>query len=51
MGIGARSDGSVTETDVLQVLRAISVKTISNYSSHLFHTEVDRAFAGRVWEA
>ncbi|WP_179475372.1 carboxymuconolactone decarboxylase family protein [Mycolicibacterium vinylchloridicum] len=40
-----------TETDVLQVLLAISVKTISNYSNHLFHTEVDKAFAGRVWEA
>jgi uncharacterized peroxidase-related enzyme len=40
-----------TETDVLQVLLAIAVKTISNYSNHLFHTDVDRAFAGRLWEA
>ncbi len=40
-----------TEVDVLQVLLAIAVKTISNYSNHLFHTEVDKAFAGRVWEA
>jgi uncharacterized peroxidase-related enzyme len=40
-----------TETDVLQVLLAIAVKTISNYSNHLFHTEVDRAFAGRLWQA
>lgn len=40
-----------TETDVLQVLLAIAVKTISNYSNHLFHTEVDKSFAGRVWEA
>lgn len=39
-----------TEVDVLQVLLAISVKTISNYTNHLFHTEVDTAFAGRVWQ-
>ncbi|EHB56043.1 putative peroxidase-related enzyme [Mycolicibacterium rhodesiae JS60] len=39
-----------TEADVLQVLLAIAIKTISNYSNHLFHTEVDQAFAGRVWE-
>jgi uncharacterized peroxidase-related enzyme len=36
-------------TDVLQVLLAIAVKTISNYTNHLFGTEVDAAFAGRVW--
>ncbi|MFV2195451.1 carboxymuconolactone decarboxylase family protein [Nocardiopsis sp. LOL_012] len=38
-----------TETDILQVLLAISVKTISNYTNHLFHTELDRAFAKRAW--
>lgn len=40
-----------TERDVLHVLLAIAIKTISNYSNHLFHTDVDRAFAGRLWEA
>ena len=39
-----------TESDVLQVLLAIAVKTISNYSNHLFHTEVDSAFADRAWQ-
>lgn len=39
-----------TEPDVLQVLLAIAIKTISNYSNHLFHTEVDSAFAGRAWQ-
>ncbi len=39
-----------SECDVLQVVLAIAVKTISNYSNHLFHTEVDAAFAGRAWE-
>lgn len=38
-----------SETDALHVLLAIAVKTISNYSNHLFHTEVDPMFAGRVW--
>jgi len=44
-------DAGFTESDVLQVILAIAVKTISNYSNHLFHTEVDRAFSARVWEA
>ncbi|MGF1600275.1 MAG: carboxymuconolactone decarboxylase family protein [Acidimicrobiales bacterium] len=39
-----------TETDVLQVLLAIAVKTISNYTNHLFHTPVDAVFAQRAWE-
>jgi uncharacterized peroxidase-related enzyme len=37
------------ETDVLQVVLAVSVKTISNYANHLFHTPVDPMFAGRTW--
>jgi uncharacterized peroxidase-related enzyme len=40
-----------TEDHVLQILLAIAVKTISNYSNHLFHTDVDAAFTGRTWEA
>ncbi|MEV6738907.1 hypothetical protein AB0N14_19075 [Streptomyces sp. NPDC051104] len=38
-----------TETDILQVLLAASVKTISNYTNHLFHTPVDKVFARRTW--
>ncbi|WP_017597510.1 carboxymuconolactone decarboxylase family protein [Nocardiopsis lucentensis] len=38
-----------TETDILQVLLAVSVKTISNYTNHLFHTQVDEMFAHRAW--
>ncbi|MGD9620727.1 MAG: carboxymuconolactone decarboxylase family protein [Mycolicibacterium sp.] len=44
-------DAGFTESDVLGIVLAIAVKTISNYSNHLFHTEVDSAFAARVWEA
>ncbi|KUO15024.1 carboxymuconolactone decarboxylase family protein [Streptomyces dysideae] len=39
-----------TETDILQILLAVSVKTISNYANHLFHTPVDGMFAHRAWE-
>lgn len=40
-----------TETQILGIVLAISVKVISNYSNHLFHTELDPAFAGRAWAA
>lgn len=40
-----------TETHILGIVLAISVKVISNYSNHLFHTEVDEAFASRRWDA
>lgn len=39
-----------TETDILQILLAVSVKTISNYTNHQFHTPVDEMFAHRSWE-
>jgi alkylhydroperoxidase family enzyme len=38
------------ESDILQVVLAIAVKTISNYTNHLFRTPVDEAFAHRSWE-
>src|SRR5919106_5376585 len=37
------------ERDILQVVLAIAVKTLSNYSNHLFHTPVDPVFAHRAW--
>lgn len=37
------------EEHILGIILAISVKTISNYSNHIFHTEIDPAFAGRAW--
>lgn len=39
-----------SEPDVLQIVLAIAVKTISNYSNHLFHTPVDDLFAYRSWD-
>lgn len=37
------------EKHILAVLLAISVKTISNYSNHLFDTPVDDMFKSREW--
>lgn len=38
------------ESDLLQIVLAIAVKTMSNYTNHLFRTPVDDAFAHRSWE-
>lgn len=34
-----------TEAHALQIILAAAVKTLSNYSNHLFQTEVDAKFA------
>ncbi|QQN74901.1 carboxymuconolactone decarboxylase family protein [Croceicoccus sp. YJ47] len=44
-------EAGYSETHILGIILAISVKVISNYSNHLFHTEVDEAFAAREWSA
>jgi uncharacterized peroxidase-related enzyme len=38
-----------SEEQILGVIFAIGVKILSNYTNHLFRTEVDPAFAGRSW--
>ena len=38
------------DREVLDIVLAIAVKTISNYSNHLLHTEVDAAFRAYAWE-
>jgi len=38
-----------TELQVLEIILAIAVKTISNYSNHLFDTELDSVFSAREW--
>jgi uncharacterized peroxidase-related enzyme len=37
------------ERQVLELILAIAVKTLSNYSNHLLHTPLDAVFAGREW--
>ena len=38
-----------TERQILEVILAIAVKTLSNYSNHIFATPVDTAFQTRLW--
>lgn len=37
------------EKDILEIILAIAVKTISNYTNHIFHTEVDEVFTKHTW--
>lgn len=39
-----------TERHILEIILAIAVKTLSNYSNHIFQTQVDDMFAGRRWQ-
>ena len=38
------------ERQILELILAIAVKTLSNYSNHLFHSTLDLAFVGREWK-
>lgn len=38
-----------SDTHILELVLAIAVKTISNWTNHLFDTPVDDIFAGRAW--
>lgn len=40
-----------TEQQILELVLAVAVKTISNYVNHLFETPVDEAFKARTWSA
>jgi uncharacterized peroxidase-related enzyme len=37
------------ERQILEIVLAIAVKTISNYTNHVFATPLDRAFEARLW--
>lgn len=56
-GLPARSDvekflaAGYGEHHILDIILAMSVKTISNFSNHLFHTPLDDMFAGRKWHS
>jgi uncharacterized peroxidase-related enzyme len=39
-----------SERQILEVVLAIAVKTLSNYSNHLFHTPLDARFSDREWK-
>lgn len=38
-----------SERNILGIILAISVKTLSNYTNHVFETPVDGVFASRTW--
>lgn len=40
-------DAGYSETAMLDIILALAVKTLSNYSNHLFNTPLDEVFAGR----
>lgn len=43
-------DAGFSEKQILGIILAQAVKSISNYSNHIFHTEVDEAFSDRKME-
>jgi alkylhydroperoxidase family enzyme len=43
-------DAGYSEKQILAIILAQAVKTISNYSNHIFHTEVDEAFSSSKLE-
>ncbi len=49
--VAAFMQAGYSEAHILDIILAISVKTISNYSNHIFDTPVDAAFAARTWGA
>lgn len=43
-------EAGYAESHILQIVLALAVKTLSNYSNHLNHPELDEAFAGHAWQ-
>ncbi len=43
-------DAGYLDRDVLEIILAIAIKTISNYSNHVLHTKTDAAFEAYAWE-
>lgn len=42
-------DAGYKEQHILQIILALAVKTLSNYSNHLNHPELDEAFSAYTW--
>jgi uncharacterized peroxidase-related enzyme len=47
--LAAFLEAGYTENNVLEIILAIAVKTISNYSNHILHTPVDAKFLSQAW--
>ncbi len=44
-------ESGFTEHHILAIILALAVKTISNYTNHVFHTPLDAAFGSYVWSS
>ncbi len=44
-------DAGYAEKQILEIIFALAVKTISNYSNHIFDTPIDPVFKARKWDA
>lgn len=42
-------EAGYSERHVLDIVTAIAVKSMSNFTNHLFHTELDEMFQERAW--
>ena len=42
-------DAGYQEKQILEIVLALAVKALSNYSNHIFKTPVDDAFSSRKW--
>lgn len=47
--VAAFQAAGFSERHILEIVLAISVKILSNYANHLFHTPLDGVFADHVW--
>ena len=47
--VAAFLDAGYGERQILEIVLAIAVKTLSNYANHLFHTPLDPLFEGHRW--
>lgn len=43
-------DAGFEENHIMQIILALAVKTLSNYSNHINQPDLDEAFAGHKWE-
>lgn len=43
-------DAGFEESDIMQIILALAVKTLSNYSNHINQPDLDEAFAGHKWQ-
>lgn len=49
MDLAAFLHAGYSEKNVLDIILAIAVKTISNYSNHVMHTPLDARFEAQAW--